>query len=96
MVITIRNRSKYSGSASDRAKQIIQERGGIIRTAEAIQAGIHPRIIYQLRDIGELEQLSRGTYRLSVFGEISNPDLVMMDIFSDFSRPISLPAPGNP
>ncbi len=27
-----------------RPKQIIQERGGIIRTADAIQAGIHPSI----------------------------------------------------
>ncbi len=65
-------------SASNRAKQIIQERGGIIRTAQAMQAGIHPRTIYQLRDRGELEQLSRGVYRLAGHDSVANPDLVIV------------------
>jgi DNA-binding PadR family transcriptional regulator len=38
--------------ASSKAKRIIRERDGIIRTAEAMQAGIHPRTLYQLRDNG--------------------------------------------
>lgn len=61
-----------------RAQQIIQDNGGIIRTAEAIKAGIHPRTIYQLRDKGELEQLSRGVYRLAGKELVSNPDLVIV------------------
>lgn len=65
-------------SAPARAQQIIRDRGGILRTAEAIKAGIHPRTIYQLRDAGILEQLSRGVYRLSDYGPVSNPDLVIV------------------
>ena len=60
------------------AKQIIYNHGGIIRTAEAIKAGIHPRILYKLRDIGELKQLSRGVYRLAELKELSNPDLLVI------------------
>ena len=65
-------------TAWSRAQQIIQDNGGIIRTAEAIKAGIHPRTIYQLRDNGELEQLSRGVYRLAGKEVVSNPDLVIV------------------
>lgn len=65
-------------SATNRTRQIIRDHGGTIRTAEAIHAGIHPRTIYQLRDSGELEQLSRGVFRLTEHGPVSNPDLVIV------------------
>jgi predicted transcriptional regulator of viral defense system len=52
--------------------------GGMIRTSGAIQAGIHPRTLYQLRDIGDLDQISRGIYRLSEIEVVSNPDLVIV------------------
>ena len=65
-------------TAWSRARQIILDNGRIIRTAEAIRAGIHPRTIYQLRDKGELEQLSRGVYRLAGKELVSNPDLVIV------------------
>jgi hypothetical protein len=48
--------------AREKAKQIIRQSGGIIKTSVAIQAGIHPRTLYQLRDSGELELISRGIY----------------------------------
>lgn len=67
-----------SENAATRAKQVILRLGGIIRTAEAVHAGIHPRTIYQLRDKGELEQLSRGVYRLAGHGSVTNPDLVIV------------------
>jgi predicted transcriptional regulator of viral defense system len=54
---------------------VIKSRGGIIRTSEALNAKIHPRTIYQLRDTGVIEELSRGVYKLSDV-EISQPDLV--------------------
>ena len=50
--------------------------GGAFRTSTALRHGIHPRTLYELRDNGVLEQLSRGTYRLSEQGPLSNPDLV--------------------
>lgn len=58
------------------AKQIIRNHGGIIRTSVAIQAGIHPRTLYQLRDDKELELISRGVYHLTEDGPVSDPDLV--------------------
>jgi len=66
------------GKASDRAKEIIGARG-VIRTAEAIRAGIHPRTLYDLRDKGDLEQIARGAYRIAG-PPIGNPDLVVVVI----------------
>lgn len=70
--------SKRKISASDKARHIIQQHGGVIRTAKAIQSGIHPRTLYQLRDDGLVEQLSRGVFRLSDQKSISDPDLVIV------------------
>lgn len=67
-----------ASSAWHKALMTIRELGGIIRTTDAIQAGIHPRTLYQLRDSGELEVLSRGVYRLTAQGDISDPDLVIV------------------
>lgn len=65
-------------TAPQRAARIIHQQGGTIRTADALRLGIHARTLYQLRDSGELEQLSRGLYRLSIHGPASNPDLVIV------------------
>jgi predicted transcriptional regulator of viral defense system len=43
--------------------------------AEALQAGIHRRTLYQLRDAGVVERLSRGLYRLVQAPPFGNPDL---------------------
>ncbi len=63
-------------SARSEARRIIREKNGIIRTHQALKAGIHPRTLYELRDQGELEQVSRGVFRLNELAPISNPDLV--------------------
>ncbi len=63
-------------SAKEDAKRLIRKKHGIIRTAEAIHAGIHPRTLYGLRDAGELVQMSRGVYRLVDQQPISNIDIV--------------------
>lgn len=51
-------------------------RGGLLRTAEALRLGIHPRTLYQLRDEGRIEAISRGVYRLADLPPLSHPDLV--------------------
>ena len=56
--------------------KFIKARGGMVRTAEAIKAGIHSRTLRQLCHDGTLEQVSRGIYRLTSHPPISNPDLV--------------------
>ena len=63
-------------AAPEKAKCLIRESGGIIRTSYALKAGVHPRTLYALRDNGTLEQLSRGVYRLAGQEPVSNPDLV--------------------
>jgi predicted transcriptional regulator of viral defense system len=65
-----------SYSAADKARRLISERNGIIRTAEALRNGIHPRTLYALRDTGVVEQISRGVYRLADMQPISNRDII--------------------
>jgi len=50
--------------------------GGMLRTRDALQAGIHPRTLYELRDTGQIEQLSRGLFRLAETPSLGHPDLV--------------------
>jgi len=63
-------------SAAQKARRLIEDRGGIIRTAEAMRIGIHPRVFYELRDNGILEQISRGAYRLAEQKPLTDVDLV--------------------
>ncbi len=78
LVIFAMSPTQKQTRAEENAVQIIRDRGGVVRTSEAVRAGIHPRTIYSLRDSGELEQLSRGVFRLSDKGSISQPDLVIV------------------
>lgn len=67
---------KKRNSRFDKAKSIFKKHGGILRTSEAIRAGIHPATLYALRDSDILETISRGIYRLKTGSPLSNPDLV--------------------
>ncbi len=55
---------------------IFREHGGILRTGQALQLGIHPRTLYNMRDSGTLERISRGVHRLADLPPLSDPDLV--------------------
>lgn len=59
-----------------RAIEAFRKSGGVLRTTQALQAGIHPRDLYALRDSGVLEAVSRGVYRLAELPPMSQPDLV--------------------
>jgi predicted transcriptional regulator of viral defense system len=59
-----------------KAIEVFEAQGGILRTFEARQLGIHSRTLRQLREEGLVEQLSRGVYRLSSLPPLTNPDLV--------------------
>ena len=72
--------------STKKALLIIKKHGGVIRTAEALKAGIHPRTFYSLRDKSILEEVSRGIYRLSELPAISNPDIVA--VASRFPRAV--------
>jgi len=51
-----------------------------MRTGQAIRAGIHPRTLYEMREAGMVERLSRGVYRLADLPPLSDPDLVSVSI----------------
>lgn len=58
------------------AKQILREQGAVFRTTEAIRAGVHPRMLYRLKDKGVIKQLSRGLYTFK--DDAANPDLIIV------------------
>jgi predicted transcriptional regulator of viral defense system len=59
-----------------RAINIFKKHGGILRTSQALKAGIHLATLYAMRDSGELEVISRGVFRLSDIPPLGNPNLV--------------------
>jgi predicted transcriptional regulator of viral defense system len=56
--------------------EIFRSHGGQLRMSDAIKYGISRYMLYNLRDKGILEQVTRGVYRLVELSPISNPDLV--------------------
>ncbi|MDN3507402.1 MAG: type IV toxin-antitoxin system AbiEi family antitoxin domain-containing protein [Simkaniaceae bacterium] len=62
-------KKKYQ-SLRNKALMEFREAGGILRTSEAIRRGIHPEILYELRDQGLLRQVHRGIYALNEFTDL--------------------------
>ena len=61
-----------------RAKAMFHRHRGVLRTSQALKLGIHPRILYHLRDTGWLVAVTRGVYRLADLPEPSHPDLLVV------------------
>jgi predicted transcriptional regulator of viral defense system len=70
-MVTMAKQGKF-----DQARKIFRQRGGILRMSEAVQAGIHRRMLYAMLDNGVIEKLDRGLYRLADLPPLGNPDLV--------------------
>lgn len=51
-----------------------------MRTAQAITAGIHPVVLYKLRDQGLIESLERGFYKLTDQSAGSDPQLAQVSL----------------
>jgi predicted transcriptional regulator of viral defense system len=64
----------------EKERRAFSQSGGLLRTGAALRAGIHPRTLYDMRDEGVVEQLSRGLYRLADLPALSNPDLVTVGL----------------
>ncbi|MFC1896325.1 type IV toxin-antitoxin system AbiEi family antitoxin domain-containing protein [Thermodesulfobacteriota bacterium] len=60
----------------EKGKKVFRDRGGVLRTGEALSAGIQPRTLYEMGRSGVLEKLARGLYRLAEMPPLGNPDLV--------------------
>jgi len=59
-----------------RAAAVFRQHGWMMRTVEALRAGIHPDTLYSMRDAGRLDKLARGLYRLAGAPPLRDPDLV--------------------
>ena len=69
-------KDKLSPDKTEVAKELFLNHGGILRTGEALDLGIHRRTLYAMRDSGLLERLDRGLYRLADLPPLSDPDIV--------------------
>lgn len=67
-----------SEKAINRAIDIFRQHDGVLRTKDAVTSGVHYRILYEMRDRGILEGISRGRYRLTELPPLSNPDLAIV------------------
>jgi predicted transcriptional regulator of viral defense system len=67
---------KEEAQTTVKAERAFRERGGLLRTSQALQLGIHPRTLYELRDANRIVQLSRGLYRLADAPETEHLDLI--------------------
>ena len=68
--------TKAADKRIDTARRVFRNSGGMLRTSEALDQGVHPRTLYAMRDAGILERLDRGLYRLTDLAPLSDPDLV--------------------
>jgi len=67
---------KAPSTAVQQALAVFRKHGGMLRTSIALQKGIHPSVLYAMKDQGLIEPISRGLYRLSEAPSLGNPDLV--------------------
>jgi predicted transcriptional regulator of viral defense system len=58
------------------ASEIFRKCGGILRTRDAVAAGIQYSTLYWMRDNGLVERLGRGLYRLAELPPLTEQDLV--------------------
>jgi len=55
--------------------KVFKDKGGLLRTSQALTAGIHPRDLYAMQAQGLIEPISRGFFRLKSKKPLWNPDL---------------------
>jgi len=67
-------------SRFEEAREVFLKHGGVMRTGEALAAGIHPETLYEMRDTGVVDRLSRGVYRLADIPPLGNPDFVSVAV----------------
>lgn len=58
------------------AQQVFENSNGVLRTSEALEAGIAPPTLYAMVERGIIVQVERGIYRLATHPPLSYPDLI--------------------
>ena len=61
----------------EKARLVFQEHKGVLRRKTALDLGIHPSTLYNLRDSGVLEEMNRGLFRLVDFTDLSQESWVI-------------------
>lgn len=64
-----------AGTSQTKASEIFRANGGTLRTSGILRLGVHPRTLYQMRDSGQVIQMSRGVYRLADMPLLGDSDL---------------------
>jgi len=59
----------------EKVRALFTDHGGIMSTREVLDAGVHPETLYRMRDLGLLEKVARGWYRLPGLPPLAAPDL---------------------
>jgi predicted transcriptional regulator of viral defense system len=54
--------------------------GGILRTRDAIRLGVHPKTLYRLEELGRIEPVGRGVWRLTSFPVSEHIDLITVSL----------------
>ena len=80
ILLSIFSTMYVSQEKAAQAEATFREHGGLLRTSEALDLGIHPRTLYYLRDAGRLQQVSRGVFRLADLPPLDDPDLVTVAV----------------
>jgi predicted transcriptional regulator of viral defense system len=57
------------------ALKVFTSHDGVLRTKEALAAGIHRRTLYAMKKEGKIIGLARGVFRLADLPPLQNPDL---------------------
>jgi predicted transcriptional regulator of viral defense system len=60
------------------ALDTFRQHGGLMKTSQALERGIHPAALYRLVEDGQLLRLARGLYRLASIQEFRYPDLAVV------------------
>lgn len=64
----------------NKAIAIFRANGGILKTSQALQKGIHQEILYGLQKAGHIIKISRGLYRLNEMPALGEPDLITVTL----------------
>jgi len=72
--------NRRSTGTYKRAVAVFRGHGGMLHASAAVEYGIHPRTLYEMRDCKEIVQVSRGVYRLASLPALGNPDLVSVAV----------------
>jgi predicted transcriptional regulator of viral defense system len=59
---------------ADVAQDLFRKNHGVLKTKQVLDAGIHPRTLYNLRDSGVIEPIARGLFRLKEASPLESPD----------------------